>query len=719
MAEEDLDSDLEFRINILEVRMKYVMCRVEGSHVLLFNLRQRVEKLGTFCKDVQERGGFVSGSEVQQKVGSRTAAKLTEALHGDMQTQNESVDGMAERKYREISDAIIEIEKQVKARTVNVENRLEAAGLSVHSLQQTERGSREHEHLIEYDEKSEGRSARLGYSDESGCHMIENPGQLKAGKEAEEPREAKDVGIRQQMDECGKKPIVLIQEVRQLKEAVEIDPVKAAEYNDKGNGLDKKLNVKGTVESEGEKKSEDVKREINEFQLKFAEIAGNEPTELTDLEKEPKMEMSDEMVHGINRRTYRRESYVGAENSKCGLTEESRNVLVDEEEQRYCVLDSTEIKESLEDIVSVISNELAIQEFKGGRMQEEKAQSKADEEEEVEPDSTLEIAQIEGRFEESELNTSEELERRLSEDAKKREEIIQSRIDNALKLMILNIENKMNARMPNDLRKSVGESFRNVVNLSLTDLKLNIHWLECELVTSRGLRSWHQDEMRRLYTEFIKQTRKENSFRECIYVLEEELNNSRIMLNGAEDYARQLIETYDEVTLNIELEMQKHRTMCEDYRNLRSKYEKLKAKCESTAKSEGGCEIADQAIAEADKGQKDNRCPATDLEKQMSLLVRSHRELKRKVLSFYDVPRVIGRLQAEEVEDSESLDKYRKELMDVLKREPYLRFELMETALMRAKEDHVSTVTRPCPWTGKGSELKQRGRPNANMYVNQ
>lgn len=665
-----MDDELEARVEVLEVRMQDMMYRVEGSHLVLFHLRQRVEKLETLCKEVQERRSFLSDFEVQQKVSLHTTTTLTEVSHGAVERQIESVDVIAERRLLGINEEVtIEIEREVKQIEKNMEERLGAAELSDHSLQQTERESRLPEDLIQDDEKLDHPSPRPRFSDESERHMIEDSGQVRAGQKVDELREAKDVGVEQQTDECGKKAIVLIQEVEQLKETEDTDLIKA----------DRKLKVKKIVECEDERKSEEAQRKGNELEIQFVDIAGNDPKDLVDLDKDSETGTPIKMVHGMDRRTQDRARFIGTEKPEHGLNEESRNVSM--EEQHCYPLETTDSEEPPGAL------ELARQASEVGRKQEEMVQSKAEEEEEIKHDYELEMAEVEGRFEDSELNTSEELERRLSEEAEKREELIQSKVNSSLKLMIDSIETKMHVRMPNDLRKSVYECFRNVIEFSLTTLKLDIHSLESELQQSNENRRWLQGQMRRLYTELRKTAMKENSFRERIRELEEDLNTTVITLQASDNYSQQLLGKYDEVTLNIELEMQKHRNLCGAYVDLRREHEKLKVKYESTAKSEGGCEVA-----EVTEGSV-----ATDMEKQMSMLAQSQRELKRTVGCYDKVPRLLGNLNAEKVEGSEYLDKYRKELMDALQRQPHLQCEMIEEALTAAKKDHVSTAPHTSP----------------------
>jgi hypothetical protein len=701
---EIMDCELEAEVEVLEVRMQHMMHRVKGSYLLLSNLRERVEKLETFCKEVEERSSFLSVSEAQHKGSLRTTTRLTEVSHGAMERHNESVGVTAEWKRLRINEEVaIEIQRQVKQIATNLEERLRAPELSVHSLQETERESRLPEDLIQDDNKSDHPSRRLRFSDESEHRTIENSGQVKTAMKIEELREAKDVGVEQQMDES-KESIVLIQ---QLKDTGKTDLIKAEEYNDKKKGLHKKLEVKGIVEFEAERKSENAQRQSNEFEIRSVDVAGNDPKDLMVLDTESETGTPIIMVHGMDGRTEGRARFIGAEKLERGLSEESRNVSM--EEQQHCYpLETTESEERLGAVESVISKEFAGQDFEVGRIQQETVQSKAEEGEEIKHDNELKIAEVERHLEESELNTSEDL-RQLSEGAEKQEELIQSNVNSSLKLLINNIENKMHVKMPNDLKKSVDECVRQVIEFSVTTLKRNIHSLECELKASNDLRRWLRSQIRRMCTELNKIAMKENSLRERICDLEENLNNTFITLQASDNYARQLLGKYDEVTLNIELEMQKHRNMCEEYRNLRREYGKLKAKCESTAESEGGREVADQVNKGTVKGREYDRCAATDMEKQMSMLAQSQRELKRKITSYYKGPPVLGNLNAEKVEDSESLDKHRKGLLEILARQPHLQCELIEEALTAVKKDHVSTASNlsPCACSRQGPGIKR------------
>jgi hypothetical protein len=676
MAEEDMDSDLEFQLEMLEMRMQNMACRAEGTRLHQSHMRERIEMVDTLRKEIEQGCRILSDLAVQQNV--------TGESYGAMEIQNESVDVTEERERLGMNEeAAIKIERQVKQME-----------LSVHPLQQTERESRVQESLVRDYERWVHPSMRLQYSDEHECHMIEDPGQVKAGNKVDEPRETKDVRVEQQTDECGNKLIVFVQEVEQLKETEEIDLIKAEEDYGKTHMLDKGLKVKRIVELEGERKSEDIQRKSKEFKIQPGDIAGNVPKDLKDLDKEPKTETSIIMLHGMDRRKYERTLFVGSEKMKRDLSHESRNLSMEKEQHSYS-FETTELEEPRDDIEWVIFNELVTQVIEVGSEQEGLVQRNAEEEEEeIEHDYELKMAELEVCFEESELNTLDEMERWISEQAQKEEEIMQSKIINWLKLIIDNIEKKMNARMPNYLRKSVDECFRKIIQFSIKTTKLHIRLLESELRTSNKVVCWLKDERRRLNEELLKKDRKEKSFRELIREMKEYQNLGEINLEASDNYIRQLLRKYDEVTLNIEHELKKHKNMCKEYLDLKTRYVELKAKCESPRKSKRGRDAAGTV-----EKQEGDRCVA-ELEEQMSALAHSQEELERTVRRYRKFVPVTGSLDAATVEDYESLDKCRNDLIDALNRQPHLQCEILETALAREKKDHVSSVTCASPWAG-------------------
>jgi hypothetical protein len=649
----------------------------------------------------------VSGLEVKQETSPRATTTLTEGSHGATEKQDGAVCVIAERTCPETSEgAFFEIGKLVMQIRKNLEKRLEEVELSAHSLQETGSGSGNQEDLIK-DDKLDHPSRILEISAKSEYQVIEERIQAKADKEEDESKEAKIVRMERQAEEFGKKSIASTQEVEQTEETHETNAMNARECSDEKYGLHKELKVKGTVEiKEDERISADVQRKSNESGIQCLDSAGNSQKDLMDLKEEPKKLTSIERGHDIDRKMYGGLHSTGAEELNRGFSVESRNVLVEGKEQHYYPLESTDLEESLEDIESVISKELASEAFEGGKMQEEMVQSKPEEQGKTQHDYELEILEMDACVEEYDFKISDEQKRMLSQEAGKLEEIVQRNISSSLELMISNIENKMHAKMPNDVKKSVDECFRKVVESSLTELKRNIRSLQCKLRASKDISCWLQSEMQRLCSEFIKQARREDVFKDQIGELQQKLNSRSITLQASDNYARQLLGKYDEVTLNIELEMKKHRSLCEDYRSLRSKYEELKAKCENAANAEGGSEIAGHVSVGTLKRHEEATCAVTDMEQQMSVLVQSQRDLKKKVKSFRMAPSAMRSLSAGKVDDTASLDKIRKEFMVILGRQPRKQCELIEATLMTKKNDYVSTMCHPSPGSGHRQRIE-------------
>jgi hypothetical protein len=704
MADENVDSDLEARAEALEVRMQHMLYCIEGSNLQLFHLRHRLDNLEILCQEFQERCSRVPGLEVQQEESLPTTSTPTEEPHGSTERQDRPTYAIEEHDYQQMDKGtIFEIMKQVKQMAKNLEGKLEAVELSGDSLQVAEReSSHQQEDLTQDDEKSDHPSTRSGISDKSEHHTMEDPRQVEADKEEEGLIEAKDVGT----EEFGQEAIVSVRVVEQPEQTQEMELIKAGESIEEGNDLDEKPEAEGTVELEDDRTvSDNYKQESNECQIPVVEIAGSSPKDLTLSEKQVEMATPVEVEGGTDRKKCGRRQSARGRKQKGGDVEKPGNVRVGKEGRSLQPAKSAETEELLRDLESVIAEELAKGASARGEAAEEMTQSEPEEEERTEQDYELEMLEIEWRIDQSDLTSVEEAERRLSEDASRHAEIVQTKIQRSLQRIIHSIENKMHAKLPNDIKKSLEECFRKVVESSLKEMSMSMHSVKCRLKNSIDMNYWLEAEMGRVYTELMRKRKKEDSYRKRICVLQEKLNNRLTVLKASDDYCRQLLGKYDEVTLNIELEMKKHRSLCEDYRNLRSEYEKLKAKCETTADSEGACAVAGQASAMIGGGHVGAGCAAADVEKQMSVLAESQRKLKRKVRSFREVRSMAGNLGAERVEDYVALDEFRKVFMGVLERQPretqpHSQYELIERMLTKAIKERVSTVSHPYLWTG-------------------
>jgi hypothetical protein len=683
MAEENLDSELEARAEVLEVRMELMLYRMEGAHLQLLQLRQRIFNLEILFEEFQEQCSLVSGFEAQQKESLRTTAALTEEPHGSAEGQDRPSCAIAEHDYQEMDKGtMFEIAKQVKQMAKRLEGKLEAVEKSGDSLQ-----------VAETETSYLDDSSTLSAISDKAEHTIEDSGQVKANKEEERPIEAKDVGTEQ----FGNIIFVTVPKVEQLEETQEIKLIKAWESIDERN-VDEKLEAKETVKLEDDEAvSDNFKRKSDECQIPVTEIAANKPKDVKHSEKKAEMAMPIEMEEGTgrNKRGRRRSS----------RAKKPRNVTVGKMVRSDQRVESTGSGEVREDLESAISEELVRGASERRRREEEEKQSKPEEREGTEQDYEFERLELEWRLDQSDFDSREELDRRFSEEARKQEEAIQREITNSLELIILNIEKRMHAKLPKDVKRSLEERLWKVVEFSLMEMKLNMQSLGSRLTKSNDLNCWLQGELSRLYAELARKIKKEEWYRVEISFLQEKLNCRLIILEAADDYCRQLLGKYDEVTLNIELEMKKHRSLCEDYRNLRSEYEKLKAKCESTADSEGACGVAGQADAGVVRGREEARCAPDVVEKQMSVLAESQKELKRKVKSFREAPSTTENLSAERVEDYEALDKLRKVLMGVLENQPrenqpHSQCEVIEGLLTKALKERVSTVSHPYLWTG-------------------
>jgi hypothetical protein len=97
-------------------------------------------------------------------------------------------------------------------------------------------------------------------------------------------------------------------------------------------------------------------------------------------------------------------------------------------------------------------------------------------------DYVSEFAETEKPFKCVNLDTSDELDGRFCEDAKKQEELMQNNIKKALNLITTNIEKEMSVALPINTRKYLDECVRNVAESAQEVLKLRVHELETELL---------------------------------------------------------------------------------------------------------------------------------------------------------------------------------------------------------------------------------------------
>jgi hypothetical protein len=304
-------------------------------------------------------------------------------------------------------------------------------------------------------------------------------------------------------------------------------------------------------------------------------------------------------------------------------------------------------------------------------------------------------AGIEDFSEYMKLNTSDELERRFCEDARKQEELIQNNINEALRLITTNIEKEINVKLPMDLRKYLDERVRKLVESTQVLLKLRVHELESELRIQTHSIYGHKTEIMRLHNQLPRKFWNEYPFKERLNEAQEALNKELLLRKKYEDMSLDFARVYDEVTVNIEKQMKLHTRLCLDYKKLKTDYEELKVKYERTYKLENKCEAnTDQVVVETepDEGNTEDELPPTLLNVEVSMLFESLNELKETVLNPSAAPRKERELKVETIERPGALDYGRRKLAAYVNMEPDLRCEKLEKVLEAHKKRHVSAA---------------------------
>jgi hypothetical protein len=289
------------------------------------------------------------------------------------------------------------------------------------------------------------------------------------------------------------------------------------------------------------------------------------------------------------------------------------------------------------------------------------------------------------------MNTSDELEKRFCESARVQEELIQSTINEVLKLIIISVEKETNANLPDDLRKYLHECVRNLIDSTQMGMKLRVHELESDLFIKtnsvRGLRA----EIVRLYKQLSRKFWKEISFKERLYELREALNDEVLLRQRYESLNLEYARAYDDVTLNVEKEMKLHRQMTQDFKDLRSNYEKLKREYDSIARIDKREEDSrDTRVPETNESKKADELRPSVVDLQLVLLLQSLKKLKETIVYPSAARKVEQKLKPNMVQRPGGLNYCRRKIAEYVDMEPALRCERLEKILAANKQRHVS-----------------------------
>lgn len=310
-------------------------------------------------------------------------------------------------------------------------------------------------------------------------------------------------------------------------------------------------------------------------------------------------------------------------------------------------------------------------------------------------DDEFDIAVMEKFFNYINLNTSDELEIAFSEDARKQEESMENHVIETLELIIMHIEQEINANLPVSLRECLHICLRKLAESTHTLQELRVHELETELrLQTRSLRD-HKIEILRMYNALSRKFWEEYAFKEQLYKAQEELNEEFLLRRKYEDMSLEFGRASDDVTLNIENHMKKHTQLSQSYEKLKIDYGKLVIKYNKIAKSEGECdEDRDQVVtgAQYNEGETEDELPITLSNLQMIMLLDSLKELK-EVASNPSLTQPRGRkLMVETIERNKALDHGRRDLVAYVSTNPHLRCEKLEKVLTAYKKRYVSVV---------------------------
>jgi hypothetical protein len=313
------------------------------------------------------------------------------------------------------------------------------------------------------------------------------------------------------------------------------------------------------------------------------------------------------------------------------------------------------------------------------RKPEEALGSKIGEGEQNESDSELKTS-------EASLDTSKDSVIEFPE-----EDVIHNKIDETLKLITINIENITSIRKSHELRKSIGDCVRKIVDSSVMELNQKVHRLESELTEQNIVTCRLKGEIRRLYTELTKTAKKSNSLKEKIKLFQEKANTETLKQRAYQNYALDLAGKCYDVSVSAENAMMERRRKCLDYKNLKRKYEILKSKYKAVAKYGGECEETNHVDADTD--QEEDKLADEAMEQEMASILECQRELKESFKKVFETPPLVQHFEVERVRNAEALNRCRKEVLEAIQKDPQTRLKAMEAMLKKRKKEHVSTVS--------------------------
>ncbi|PNF25215.1 hypothetical protein B7P43_G13888, partial [Cryptotermes secundus] len=318
-------------------------------------------------------------------------------------------------------------------------------------------------------------------------------------------------------------------------------------------------------------------------------------------------------------------------------------------------------------------------------MEQEALGSKIQEGEMKQPGSELEMSAVKGSFIAVNLDTSKDSGMQLPEETEKRD-VTQNAIQETLTLITINIKNKMDVKMPYALRKSVGDCITKLVDASVTELKQTIRALEVKLTEQNHVNYRLKDEIRRLYTELTKTTKKNSSLVEQVKAFQERANSEALMQKVYQNYALDLAEKCYDVSVSAEKGLVERRRKCLAYRNLRNKYELLKSKYKPTVKHGGKCEKTN--LLDPESEQEMDELADEAMGQEMALVSQCQKELKDNFKIVFQTPPMVQQFKVEKVKNAEALNRCRMEVLEDIKKSPLSRLKAMEAILTKKKREH-------------------------------
>jgi hypothetical protein len=621
--------DLELQLQTLDAQMQTMLCSVKALNLLLVDMSVRLESVEAWRDQIQECGSFGSQLQIEQNTISETITKSEQVSGDNTKKQVET----AELKLW-VTEELDKVERKEQIQQAlsgmeNVEEELKEE-MPTHSPEQSGKESKVPEYFVREAELSEHRKMKEREKLEKGNEEQEEWRQLKRSEESYELGQYLHEGTKNQGYFKGRN------------EQLEHHPIVEAE------GGQEKLNVaeelKQTQDKSVEKPYESVRKQEDCIQMAYLRGNGSIKVKYSDERSNTKIQIK--TVQEVEKSMRETVNYgEGAEKFKSNFNEET------------------------------VSN----------------AENKGEEWNfEVGSDFKTEYnGMLMDMLEDIKLGGSEELEKRLDVELMLQQEWLENETEEALKVIILVIERAINMKLPYGLKENVGEIVRTLA-MSVQQRRRNkAKELENELRFEKHLRLALYAEVKKLYGHLSRKCLNGNTLREQLHEAQEKLNEVSVNLQVYQNLSQELIGKYDEVTLNIEQEMKRHRQLCLNFLALRRDYKKLEAKYENVKKTESECE--NDTYTEIDEENRMHELSTTGkMEEQFGKLLCKISDLKATVMSFPETSALEQQPRAEVELACEELEVCRKELLEYVNSQPSLRCQGLENILTMDKRSFVS-----------------------------